>query len=880
MKTITSWLRAMSRAACLAMAALMPIASGSAFAQPALLDMPTRLIVDAQSNVFVIESVARTVAKFDATGVLVTRFGRAGSAPGEFLSVQDVAVDPAGNVLVLDRLAKAVLRFTNAGTFIDKWQLFPAASTVRPHSLVVDAAGRLFVSSGSGGIINVFSPTGQFVNGLPVITGQMGDDTPGDLTLDGSGNLYAVDRANHRILKFGTAGPPNDPLTWIGWIGGCTSGSLCQTLPGTAEPPARTTGWCSDFSRCGDPRSGKGLGRFQAPILIGAASNGALYVSDIGSGVIQRFDAAGAYVGDLAMRGRLPGETGSDATAVGPNGDVYALQTRIGRVSRFTAGGAFVGVFGGGVELSVFPGDTDANPINYTIPDTKTSTIGVVSIGGYTGLLALVSTRCFAPKGSRPQACSSLGITPLITNPNITVAQGGAATTLQIAVSPSAPDGVSLVIVDSATAGLPAFAQVAIKVELQRAVSVVPVASSVALMPGDPKAVVSIGVKSINVSGSTSLSAAFVPPPAAGHLRHEFKPSGAFTLAPNGTVSRAVEITALPAARTGNFTLNVTADAPGGVKATSPIAVKVGCNCGVSGDFVTASVLPVSAVSGLNGTSPDGRFVVTAAASGTSATVGISSQSNPAQQLVAPVSNARAWGFSPDSRYFVVASAGPSAHLTEIEIFDLNFQNRRVLAEQITACPIGHVTCVPPASFCYAGPGNAANDACTGGGGATKTSAFKVGNAAWGFGPDSKSFMIADVNPLVSSTMYNLRLFNLASGAPTASTVVSTSAPAISSFWRFSPCGDLFMHFRQAFASPSSNDTASFHRTGGTTIAAPAERASLIVAANGTVAPGPVGARVETAFVSNGDFDVRLLNLSRSTGSPATGFPSPQCQRR
>jgi hypothetical protein len=88
------------------------------------------------------------------------------------------------------------------------------------------------------------------------------------------------------------------------------------------------------------------------------------------------------------------------------------------------------------------------------------------------------------------------------------------------------------------------------------------------------------------------------------------------------------------------------------------------------------------------------------------------------------------------------------------------------------------------------------------------------------------------------------------------------------------------MHFRQAFANPGSNDTATFHRTAGTGTAAPFEQAALIVAANGTIAPGPVGARVDTAFVSNGDFDVRLINLSRSTGSPATGFASPQCQRR
>ena len=878
MTATTSGPRGRSTAGRWALAALLVLAGRAVLAQPALLDMPTRLAIDAQSNVFVLESAARRVARFNAAGNLTTRFGLPGTGPGQFRSVQDIAIDPAGNVLVLDRLAKAVLRFTNGGNFIDQWQLFPVGSAAQPHSLVVDAAGRLFVSDGGAGTITTFSAAGLFIQGLPVIAGQPGSDTPGDLALDASGNLYAADRANNRVLKFGTGGPAGNPLTWIGWIGACTSGPACQPVPGSAGGPARTTGWCNDFSRCGDPRSGHGLGRFEAPIFVSAAANGAINVSDIGSGVVQRFDSTGAYLGDLAVRGRLPGQTGGDATAVGPNGDVYAVQTLMGRISRFSAAGTFIGAFGGGVELSVFPGDTSINPLRFTVPDTKASTIGVVSTGGYAGPLSLVATRCLAPTGPPAKPCSSMGITPSFANPNLTVAAGSAATTLQVAVGPAAPDGLSLVIVDSATPGLPAFAQVAVDVKLQRAVSVTPAKAAVTLMPGDPKEKVDIVVKSTNVSGSTSLSGAFQPPPAAGHLSHAFVPAGAFMLAASGTVTRSVEITALPAARTGNFTLNVAASAPGAA-ASSPIGVRVECNCSDSGDFVEPVVLPVSAVSGLSGTSPNGRFTVTAAVSGSSTSVGVTSAANPSQLLVSSVGNAGAWGFSPDSRFFLVASAGPSPNLTEIAIFDLNFQNRRVLSQQVTSCPLADPTCVPPPSFCYGGQGSA-NNACTGAGGATKTSSFKLGSASWGFGPDSKSFVLADVNPLVSSTMYNLHVFNLVSGAAVAPAVVSTSAAAISSFWRFSPCGDLFMHFRQAFATPGSNDTASFHRTSGTTASAPIEQAALIVAANGTVSPGSVGARVETAFVSNGDFDVRLLNLSRSTGSPATGFASPQCQRR
>jgi hypothetical protein len=130
--------------------------------------------------------------------------------------------------------------------------------------------------------------------------------------------------------------------------------------------------------------------------------------------------------------------------------------------------------------------------------------------------------------------------------------------------------------------------------------------------------------------------------------------------------------------------------------------------------------------------------------------------------------------------------------------------------------------------------------------------------------------VLETVNP------YQLTLYNLAAGSPRAPAIVSTTGSGFSSFSQFSPCGDLFMHFQQASTTASSNDVANFYLTANTTrMSPPTESAHLIVGAG-----GPIGARIDTAFISNGDFDVRLLNLSRLSRFPATGFQSPQCQRR
>jgi hypothetical protein len=881
-----------------AIAALTLLAAATAHAQPALLDTPTQLAVDAQSNVFVIETGARRVSKFSAAGQLLARFGAPGTGPGQFLSVRDIAVTPGGEVLVLDGSARAILRFSNAGAFIARWEPLPAAATTRVSSLAVDPLGRIWLSVGDS--LFVYDANRQWITGYPVLDARPGGDTPGDLSFDSSGGLYLTDRDNARVQKYRTHGPATNPLVWVGWIGGCTSGPLCQPVPG-GQPPSRATGWCLDASRCGFPQpvSGTGpelgKGRFGAPVHVAAASNGSLLVADIASGVIQRFDPNGAYIGDLAPRGPDLGQTGAEPVAVAPNGDVYVSQPLMNRIQRFNAAGAPSGVFGGGVSLSVMPGYDLPSALDFTVPGVKSSTVAVSPSGGYGGPVGLAAVNCFGPDGPPARPCSQYGITATLSAGTVTVGPGPAASTLQVSVSPSTPDSPVtagrpgqpdvkqpyLVVVNSTTPGLQAIAQVVVTVKLQRGLAVVPAEDEITLMPGDPKRDVAVELRSTNVTGTVSLSGAFTSPPPANHLSHEFRPSGSFSIA-NGTTTRTLGVTALPAARTGNYTMNVTANGPGTRRTTTSVKVNIECQCSTSGDFVPPKVRPVvpSSPGSLTGTSPDGNFIVTAAAANLSATVQVAAQSAPAVGLVPAVSNARAWGFSPDSRYFVVASAGPSPHITELSVYDLRFQNRRVVQHTISGCPLADPTCAPPPSFCLSGPGQPAGNGCMGGHGANTTPSFTVGQAAWGFGPDSRSFVVVDVNPLVSNAQYSLRLFHLAAGAPQAPAIVSTAGPTISSFWRFSPCGDLFMHFHQAFATPGSNDTATFYRVTGSTQAPTEAQAALIVASNGTINQGPVGARVDPAFSSNGDFDVRLLNLAHLGGSPIDGFQSPQCRRR
>lgn len=351
---------AMDTAICTAMYALLLLSSlgtSLARAQPVPLKLPIRAAVDALGNVYIAEAAARRIARFDADGDLLGRFGGPGDAPGEFTQITDLAVDASGRVLVLDRPAHAVHRFSALGEFIDKLQLRPAHLAPVFNALAVDATGRLWVADDDG-LLSAYDASGGFIASRP-LGGASGRDTPGRLTFDGRQRLYVVDRANHRIQRFNTDGPPTDPLVFSGWIGACSGGPKCEVLAedaagtGGRRGPGRTLSWCLNPADCGHPVAGVGLGRFSALTHVSAAPSGELVASDLNAPGLQKFDANGRYTGLLALRGHGVGRTGSaDPTAIGPDGSIYTLQPFIGRVTKFSASGGFVTVFGGGIDIS------------------------------------------------------------------------------------------------------------------------------------------------------------------------------------------------------------------------------------------------------------------------------------------------------------------------------------------------------------------------------------------------------------------------------------------------------------------------------------------------------------------------------------------------
>ncbi len=90
----------------------------------------------------------------------------------------------------------------------------------------------------------------------------------------------------------------------------------------------------------------RGAGVLRCPEALAFAPDGDLYVADQFSHVVQRFSAAGRFLGQWGSYGSGPGQFGAvDGLAVA-GGDVYVLDSAHARVERFTASGRLLGEWG------------------------------------------------------------------------------------------------------------------------------------------------------------------------------------------------------------------------------------------------------------------------------------------------------------------------------------------------------------------------------------------------------------------------------------------------------------------------------------------------------------------------------------------------------
>ncbi len=155
------------------------------------------------TDVFVADRSNHNVKKFTSTGTLITKWGTAGSADGQFAIPMGVAVDASENVYVTDQVNDRVQVFDSTGSFIRGWgTLFGGdgdGDFKGPSGIAVDATGNVFVADTRNNRVQKFMNDATFVTSWSVIS-------PVGVAVDGSGNVFVTNTEDRQVQKFDNDG--------------------------------------------------------------------------------------------------------------------------------------------------------------------------------------------------------------------------------------------------------------------------------------------------------------------------------------------------------------------------------------------------------------------------------------------------------------------------------------------------------------------------------------------------------------------------------------------------------------------------------------------------------------------------------------------------
>jgi len=177
---------------------LLTLGTGQRGTQFDQFDKPTDIAFGPDAEVYVTDGYGNSrVMKFTAAGQFVSTWGTPGQGPGQFHLPHSIVIDAQGRVYVGDRENNRIQIFDGSGKLLDIWPGFA------PYGLAFDRDGRLFVADGRAAQVLMLSETGRVQRriGRPG-TGVGEFQMPHMLGLDADGNLFVAEVNGQRMQKF------------------------------------------------------------------------------------------------------------------------------------------------------------------------------------------------------------------------------------------------------------------------------------------------------------------------------------------------------------------------------------------------------------------------------------------------------------------------------------------------------------------------------------------------------------------------------------------------------------------------------------------------------------------------------------------------------
>lgn len=165
---------------------------------------PVGLTTDEIENLYVVEFDAHRVQQFDRQRKFLRAWGGDGPAPGQFHFPVGVAAGADGFLYVADTHNRRIQKFTRGGEFVAEWGRPGRAANQLDDVTGVAVAERWLVVADSGlRRLQLWTLDGRHLHTLDLSrwVGE-GIESPTAVAVDASGQVFVLDPAGPRVLRF------------------------------------------------------------------------------------------------------------------------------------------------------------------------------------------------------------------------------------------------------------------------------------------------------------------------------------------------------------------------------------------------------------------------------------------------------------------------------------------------------------------------------------------------------------------------------------------------------------------------------------------------------------------------------------------------------